>query len=726
MNDVKLAEMMKNMPEDMIAESAEFAPDKAGNALTTKAAGAARANVSTVKRSSGFRVHPALIAASVILIVAALTGITVGVVKNLSDSKKPVQQGGIDQETDMITQYTPGPTSEPGPTATAGQIDFGNVELVDVSSLLGENELGTGQLQIPGEDEELQNSAELFSALLNAQKTGNTGPIIFDGTALVDESWLCMIGDPEQEPRLQNMIRELTPRELEGNARVFRSSMRMDHDLILADGTIYYTLDRPDLAVDSAVMYDYDGNGVDDILLIFTEKENIQFYGDPIPAASRYWKGFYILDMTSKEYIRICEYYAPLADMPLILSAGGDAYIWLRSSGMGGKIRREGSGFTVGGADPDAFFDALYKTSTCELPLNEITLVFGLNKRTGSVNMKKDHPFYTVNYASESAELSGGWYREKVREHIEVFPVFLIGASDVMQLDFDWIGMPPEVDVCIIDLDAVMRQSYEREESRVSRIYPEENNSFTIYADKSSVVMLTTHYRAPNGSRYQDCFVFILADKNDLPLATLEPTATSPLPLTTETPAVTGPTPTPGPTAIPWEDPESAFNIADRNRFLTAYQGFSYGGLEAPYKYYIFNGSEMEEMPLSGFYQSIIGTMKNIAYKRKNKESSFVGISVGKEFTLEPISGGEIISVDVYAVNDSENRNDIAPELIAEGLSYDEFMEFAASSMDFRTALNGETLPCFAVFTVKKTCQFISVTDEYEYAVKQCVITFIP
>lgn len=238
--------------------------------------------------------------------------------------------------------------------------------------------------------------------------------------------------------------------------------------------------------------------------------------------------------------------------------------------------------------------------------------------------------------------------------------------------------------------------------------------------------MLTTHYRAPNGSRYQDCFVFILADKNDLPLATLEPTATSPLPLTTETPAVTGPTPTPGPTAIPWEDPESAFNIADRNRFLTAYQGFSYGGLEAPYKYYIFNGSEMEEMPLSGFYQSIIGTMKNIAYKRKNKESSFVGISVGKEFTLEPISGGEIISVDVYAVNDSENRNDIAPELIAEGLSYDEFMEFAASSMDFRTALNGETLPCFAVFTVKKTCQFISVTDEYEYAVKQCVITFIP
>ena len=728
MNDVKLAEMMKNMPEDMIAESAEFAPDKAGNTLTTKAAGAARANVSTVKRSSGFRVHPALIAASVILIVAALTGITVGVVKNLSDSKKPVQQGGIDQETDMITQYTPGPTLAPGPTATAGQIDFGNVELVDVSSILGENGFGTGQLQLPGEDGELKNTAELFSAMLSAQETGNTGPVIWDRDPLLADSWLYMIGDADQEPMLASRISELTPREIEGNARLFRCSMRwFDFNILLIDGTIYYTLDRPDLAVDSAVMYDYDGNGIEDILLVFTEKEkeDVQYSNAHAPAVSRYWKGFYFFDMVKKEYVKVCEYYAPLNDVPMILSNGGEAYIWLSSSKMGGKISMKENGFTVGGADPDEFFDVLYYTSTVEKPSNEIKLVFNLTKRT-RIDMNKDRPSYTVNYASGSAELSGGWYREKIRENIDTLPVFQIGASDMMQLDFYWTGLPVEVDILIVDFDALIRDSYARDEARASCVYPIYNNTFTISVDKTVLIMLTTDYLAPNRSKYADCYAFFLAYENDMPLPTLQPTEIPPWLLPTDAPTAADPTPTPGPTAIPWDDPKSVVGIADGNRFLTAYQGFSMSGLEAPYKYYYFNGSEMDEVLWSGFDQTIMTTMRNIAEKCKNKESSFVAISVGKEFTLEPVSKGEIICVDVYAVNDSENMNDIAPELIAEGLSYDEFMGSAASSMDFRIALNGETLPCFAVFYVKMTGQFMSVTGEYEYAVKQCVIPFIP
>ncbi len=692
MNDVKLAEMMKNMPEDMIAESAEFAADKAGNTLTMKAAGEARANVSTVKRSSGFRVHPALIAASVILIVAALTGITVGVVKNLGGRKQPLQPGGVDEH-------------DPNGIATPVPNEFRNVELIDVSSLIDEDMLGTGQLRIPEEDEELQNSSELFSAMLSAQEARNTGPIIWDGEPLLCNSLLNMIGDAEQEAILSSNICEITPRELEGHARLFKSRVRMDFEMILIDGTIFYTLDRPDLAVDSAVMYDYDGNGVEDILLIFTEKENVQFYDDPDPAVSRYWKGFYVLDLTKREFVKICEYYAPLNDMPMILSSGDEANIWLNSSKMGGKISMEDGKFTVGGADPDEFFAALYNTSTIAMPSNEIKLVFNLKERTGKTDPKNDYPTYTLVNVPEPVEITGNLNWGIIQKEYDRLPVFNISDFSEMIFDFYWTNMPREIEIDLVYFDKMM-DLYN--EGRSSMIYPSYNNKVTISADKTVVVLLaTTYYHRSTGIGYHNIYAFILAAENDLPLPTVQPTIT----------------PMPGQaTPIPWDDPQSIYYIADNFTFLKIRQDAPKTVLEEAKIYHFFDGIRMVGAG-SEEYHTIY--MKAMTEHYKNKDVAIPEISVSREFTLEPIDGGEILYVDVYAVNDAEDTHNITADLIAEDLSKDAFMEFA-ESMDFRPGLNGEPLPCFAVFYVKKAGAFIEVTGEYEYVIKQCIFLFTP
>ncbi len=189
----------------------------------------------------------------------------------------------------------------------------------------------------------------------------------------------------------------------------------------------------------------------------------------------------------------------------------------------------------------------------------------------------------------------------------------------------------------------------------------------------------------------------------------------------------TEPTPTPVPTQIPWDDPNSVSYICDNNLFLTIYQDFSLNGAEYPDKFYYY---ETDKMVLAdwaiNFGSSATGSMLSWAKKYKEDPAQLLAVSVGKEFTIAPISGGELLSVSVFAVNDDAANGQMTLELIADGISGAEFAENAAAFMDFRKGAGGETLPCFAAFYVKKNCAFNSLTGEYEFVVKRCIITFAP
>ena len=189
----------------------------------------------------------------------------------------------------------------------------------------------------------------------------------------------------------------------------------------------------------------------------------------------------------------------------------------------------------------------------------------------------------------------------------------------------------------------------------------------------------------------------------------------------------TEPTPTPVPTQIPWDDPNSVSYICDNNLFLTIYQDFSLNGAEYPDKFYYYETDKMVLVDWSiNFGSSATGSMLSWAKKYKEDPAQLLAVSVGKEFTIAPISGGELLSVSVFAVNDDAANGQMTLELIADGISGAEFAENAAAFMDFRKGAGGETLPCFAAFYVKKNCAFNSLTGEYEYVVKRCIITVAP
>jgi hypothetical protein len=215
------------------------------------------------------------------------------------------------------------------------------------------------------------------------------------------------------------------------------------------------------------------------------------------------------------------------------------------------------------------------------------------------------------------------------------------------------------------------------------------------------------------------------------PTPTLAPTPTPtdvpPTPTPTEAEPTPEPTPTPVPTQIPWDDPNSVSYICDNNLFLTIYQDFSLNGAEYPDKFYYY---ETDKMVLAdwaiNFGSSATGSMLSWAKKYKEDPAQLLAVSVGKEFTIAPISGGELLSVSVFAVNDDAANGQMTLELIADGISGAEFAENAAAFMDFRKGAGGETLPCFAAFYVKKNCAFNSLTGEYEFVVKRCIITFAP
>ncbi|MBR7061629.1 MAG: hypothetical protein IKI42_01185, partial [Clostridia bacterium] len=161
--------------------------------------------------------------------------------------------------------------------------------------------------------------------------------------------------------------------------------------------------------------------------------------------------------------------------------------------------------------------------------------------------------------------------------------------------------------------------------------------------------------------------------------------------------------------------------------FLTIYQDFSLSGAEYPDKFYYY---ETDKMVLAdwaiNFGSSATGSMLSWAKKYKEDPAQLLAVSVGKEFTIAPISGGELLSVSVFAVNDDAANGQMTLELIADGISGAKFAENAAAFMDFRKGAGGETLPCFAAFYVKKNCAFNSLTGEYEFVVKRCIITFAP
>jgi hypothetical protein len=126
-----------------------------------------------------------------------------------------------------------------------------------------------------------------------------------------------------------------------------------------------------------------------------------------------------------------------------------------------------------------------------------------------------------------------------------------------------------------------------------------------------------------------------------------------PTPTPTEAVPTTEPTPTPVPTQIPWDDPKSVSYISDNNLFLTIYQDFSLNGAEYPDKFYYYETDKMVLADWSiNFGSSATGSMLSWAKKYKEDPAQLLAVSVGKEFTIAPISGGELLSVSVFAVND--------------------------------------------------------------------------
>ncbi|MBO4326472.1 MAG: hypothetical protein J5950_04310 [Clostridia bacterium] len=140
--------------------------------------------------------------------------------------------------------------------------------------------------------------------------------------------------------------------------------------------------------------------------------------------------------------------------------------------------------------------------------------------------------------------------------------------------------------------------------------------------------------------------------------------------------------------------------------------------------FYIYNGIGMEYMDLGSEYQ--VGyIMKELT--NSYKKGNLITIRADREICIIMNDDAELVSVDVWAVNDAADMENIAPELIASGLSEAEFLDFVSSGeMQFRpNSEDGTALPCFAVFTAKKVCSYIEVTGEYEVLYESSIIPFI-
>lgn len=520
--------------------------------------------------SGRFRMRPVLAVEAIIVFIAVIATI-VAIIAIKQRSGKVNTQPTDGADTTLAEETTPTPAL-PTPAQQA-------VELVNVSQLIGDDQLGRGLLWGSRE----KNLDELFEALLAAGEAGNTGPLYY-GYPVLDYGLLERITFIEDYGYdVSNFFEEKTPREIEGLARVYVCKYHGEFDMILAGESIYYTLDRAELKVGSAVPFDYDNNGVKDILLMFVQRPSpFSDFIENDPDAL-YWTGYYVLDMARGELVEICSVTAPL-ELPYILNSGGKCYIYLDSSQMGGEVKFEGERFTIGGTEPEIFVKAMYETRPEQLPSDKIT----------------------------------------------------VNATPAPT------AVPPT------------EKPYEE-------------------------------------------------------LPTMPPTE-----------APTGPTP------IPWDDPNSVQGIADHNSFIEVCQeGRNISGPDFKEEFYYFDGNEMKTFKWSPDAQ-IEEAMMRITRDIKEKREFYAYISARKDFSVAHVTGGDIISVDVYTVNDAENWEQLTFDRVATGLGESEFMEYAASSMPFRQGSNGEPLPCFAVFHTGINGQFISAAGEYEYVIKSSLVTFVP
>lgn len=298
---------------------------------------------------------------------------------------------------------------------------------------------------------------------------------------------------------------------------------------------------------------------------------------------------------------------------------------------------------------------------------------------------------------------------------------------------------------------------YDTDLKAVRVIYPSVlNEGLQVFTDKGDTIVINS-IRGLGGKAVYDgnnltiggvspaaFFTAAFGTGTDVPTADPTPTIT-PTADPTAAPATEYPTGSVAPTAeittsaptdtvpfdatpIPFDDPSNVEYLSRHMHLVTvAYMDGtgSYGGPELPKAYYMFNGTGMEYRDMSSPTMAVLqDTMRNMtaSYKR----GTLAALKAEKEITLSLSEDAELAGIDVWAVNDAENKDFIEFELIASALSEAEFKQFVSSgSMQFRPDLDtGDPLPCFALISAKKDCTYFEGTGESEYFINVSLVPF--
>ncbi len=395
MNDAEIAKMIKKMPADMAAESAEFDINAAGteaakpvNAAGAKAGSGKSTGSGRGKKSTGsFRLRPAFsVALTVLLFVAGVAAAMVFAFKN---SKRNSAQTGENDSTGsfmVLTTQTPGndytappsdapelpsvaaeqPTSTPLPP----EKDPANAQIVNLNSEIARGNTGFGSLRV-NDDTDINGFyakwQEYASGMLEAEAvTSREDPSYVQSPELLD--YLARI---ELSSNHFNDVfvwwGDVSSSEVKGFAQVMRCEFLQKASEFLPDGSMRFPLTV--LYVNENVVRSAGYNDMITSIVRFDSGNAYNADGAGGLLAN-------VLSLTETGYDNNICVYDPSANLlravcPVtftidevnnlaLMNCGTDAYVLNRATGLGGKAEFDGTKLTIGGVDPEVFFAAIF------------------------------------------------------------------------------------------------------------------------------------------------------------------------------------------------------------------------------------------------------------------------------------------------------------------------------------------------------------------------------
>ncbi|MBO7407459.1 MAG: hypothetical protein J6V14_07480 [Clostridia bacterium] len=365
MNDADIAKMIKQMPADMVAESAEF--------------GRAAAPVQSKKRGGSFRLRPALsVAVTVLLFAAGTAAAMILVFRNNKHKNAQTEEGKPVESVVALTTPTPGndytaqpsatvyatpeppsattepPTATPEPpseTPLPPEKDPANAQIIDLNPEIARGNTGFGDLRV--------NDVDISGFYAKWQE--------YDfGTAEADALALLELSRTHYNDGIV-WWGDVSSSEVNGFAQVLRCEFLQKAEEFLPDGSTRFPLTvlyvnenvvRPAeytdmitniVRFDGGNAFNTDGTGGLLAIVISLSETGYDYY-------------ICVFDPSEKLMRSVCPVTFTYDDMNVLalMNCGTDAYVLNRVTGLGGKAEFDGTKLTIGGVDPDAFFIAIF------------------------------------------------------------------------------------------------------------------------------------------------------------------------------------------------------------------------------------------------------------------------------------------------------------------------------------------------------------------------------